>query len=354
MIGVSIYLAKERVKKQEEWLKVAKENGFSSIFTSLHIPEDDPGTYKKLIQMLGKQALENNMELMVDVSPKSLHHLGMTYENVEDLLDWGITGLRMDYGIAPKEIARVSHKMKVALNASTITDSFWKELITEKIRVENVEAWHNFYPRPETGLAKSFLQKQNQYLHECGIKTMAFIPGDGEKRGPLYEGLPTLEKHRNMRPLEAYLELVQDCGVDKVLIGDISGSVESVQEIASASRGIIPLRYKSFITDKEVLKIVERVHTNRLDPARDVIRSVESREEHKVILQPMHTITRKKGSITIDNELYGRYAGEMQVAIHDLPADEKVNVVGMVVEEDISLLPYVGAGKMFQISCVIE
>ncbi|MGS0519359.1 DUF871 domain-containing protein [Bacillus paranthracis] len=354
MIGVSIYLAKERVKKQEEWLKVAKENGFSSIFTSLHIPEDDPNTYKELIQILGKQALENEMELMVDVSPKSLHHLSMTYENVEELVNWGITGLRMDYGITPKEIARVSHKMKVALNASTITESFWKELITEKIRVENVEAWHNFYPRPETGLAKSFLQKQNEYLHACGIKTMAFIPGDGEKRSPLYEGLPTLEKHRNMRPLEAYLELVKDCGVDKVLIGDISGSLESVQEIASASRGIIPLRYKSFITDKEVLKIVERVHTNRLDPARDVIRSVESREEHKVILQPMHTITRKKGSITIDNELYGRYAGEMQVAIHDLPADEKVNVVGMVVEEDISLLPYVGAGKMFQISCVIE
>ena len=28
MIGVSIYLSKERVEKQEEWLKVAKENGF--------------------------------------------------------------------------------------------------------------------------------------------------------------------------------------------------------------------------------------------------------------------------------------------------------------------------------------
>ena len=57
--------------------------------------------------------------------------------------------------------------------------------------------------------------------------------------------------------------------------------------------------------------MVEQVHTNRLDPARDVIRSVESREEHKVILQPMHT--RKKGSITIDNELYGRYAGECKL-----------------------------------------
>ncbi|MGQ0419936.1 MupG family TIM beta-alpha barrel fold protein, partial [Bacillus sp. HC-Mk] len=57
MIGVSIYLSKERVEKQEEWLKVAKENGFTSIFTSLHIPEDDPNTYKELIQILGKQAL---------------------------------------------------------------------------------------------------------------------------------------------------------------------------------------------------------------------------------------------------------------------------------------------------------
>ncbi|MGQ0515031.1 phospho-sugar glycosidase domain-containing protein, partial [Bacillus sp. D-CC] len=66
------------------------------------------------------------------------------------------------------------------------------------------------------------------------------------------------------------------------------------------------------------------------------------------------SIVRKKGSITIDNELYGRYAGEMQVATHDLLVDEKVNVVGMVVEEDVSLLPYIGAGKMFQIFCAIE
>ncbi|MBJ8052447.1 DUF871 domain-containing protein [Bacillus cereus] len=349
MLGVSIYLSKERVEKQEEWLKLSKENGFSSIFTSLHIPEDDPNTYKELIQIIGKQALEYEMELMVDVSPKSLHHLGMTYENVEKLLEWGITGLRMDYGIAPKEIASVSHKMKVALNASTITESFWEELLAENIRVDRVEAWHNFYPRPETGLAKSFLQKQNKYLHECGIKTMAFIPGDDEKRGPLYEGLPTLEKHRNMRPLEAYLELVQECDVDKVLIGDISGSIESVQGIAIASNGIIPVRYESFTNEMEALKVVEKVHTNRLDPARDVIRSVESREENKVILQQMNTISRKKGSITIDNELYGRYAGEMQIVMNDLPEDGKVNVVGMVVEEDVSLLPYIGAGKKFQL-----
>ncbi|HEK9101735.1 TPA: DUF871 domain-containing protein [Bacillus pseudomycoides] len=349
MIGVSIYLSKDQMEEQEKWLETVREYGFSSIFTSLHIPEDDPRTYKELIQILGKQAKKYEMELMVDVSPKSLHHLGLTYENVEQLLEWGITGLRMDYGIAPKQIAHVSHKMKIALNASTITEFFWNELLEENVKVEHVEAWHNFYPRPETGLAKSFLQKQNQFLHECGIKTMAFIPGDGEKRGPLYEGLPTLEKHRYMRPLETYLELMQDCFVDKVLIGDISAAVESISEISSVKEGIIPIRYKPVIEEKQVLEKIERLHTNRLDPARDVIRSVESREESSLVLQPMNTVERKVGSVTIDNVLYGRYAGEMQITINNLPENEKVNVIGSVIEEDLPLLSYVGAGQKFQL-----
>ncbi|PDZ72220.1 DUF871 domain-containing protein [Bacillus pseudomycoides] len=349
MIGVSIYLSKDRIEEQEKWLKTVSEYGFTSIFISLHIPEDDPTTYKELIQILGKQAEKYEMELMVDVSPKSLQYLGITYENVKQLLAWGITGLRIDYGIEAKQIARISHKMKIALNASTITESFWKELLQENVKVDCVEAWHNFYPRPETGLAKSFLQKQNQFLRECGIKTMAFIPGDGEKRGPLYEGLPTLEKHRYMRPLETYLELVEDCFVDKVLIGDISGSLQSVQEITSANKGIIPIRYKPLISEREVLETVERVHTNRLDPAHDVIRSVESREGHTVILPAMNTVQRKIGSITIDNELYGRYAGEIQIVINDLSENEKVNVIGTVFEEDLSLLSYVNAGKKFEL-----
>ena len=53
----------------------------------------------------------------------------------------------------------------------------------------------------------------------------------------------------------------------------------------------------------------------------------------------MHTIVRKKGVLqlimncTVDMQ-------EMQVAINDLSVDEKVNVVGMVVEEDIFVALY--------------
>lgn len=36
----------------------------------------------------------------------------------------------------------------------------------------------------------------------------------------------------------------------------------------------------------------------------------------------------------------------------NLPIDEKVNVIGMIIEEDLSLLQYIGAGKKFKMKRV--
>ena len=41
-----------------------------------------------------------------------------------------------------------------------------------------------------------------------------------------------------------------------------------------------------------------------------------------------NTIERKKGMVTIDNEIFKRYQGEVCVMLEDLEADERVNVVG--------------------------
>lgn len=354
MLGISIYLSKEQKEKNHQLIQTAKAKGFQSIFTSLHIPEDDPSTYKELLQVLGQQAINNGMELMADISPKSLAYLGLEYSTVTELVNWGVSGLRIDYGISEKQIADLSQKMKIALNASTISEEFLKTLKHYGLRTENVEAWHNFYPRPETGLSKSYLREKNQWIKSFGITTMAFIPGDDEKRGPLFKGLPTLEKHREMNPLHAYIELTESCYVDKVLVGDISSSKETMEKLSFAKE-YIPLRYKTDIKDEILLKSVEEVHTNREDPARDVIRSMESRLYGRFgdkKLLPINTIERFRGSITIDNVLYGRYAGEMQITLSDLPSDAKVNVVGQVVDEDLSLLSFIGAGRKFKLKRV--
>ncbi|PFH86922.1 MupG family TIM beta-alpha barrel fold protein [Bacillus sp. AFS088145] len=354
MLGISIYLSEKNIEKTKKYIEVAKQNGFQSIFTSLHIPEDDPSTYKSLLKLLGTWAIENEMELMADISAKSLTHLGLDYSSVSELQNWGVTGLRVDYGLHEKQIADLSKKMKIALNASTLKPVFLDELLKYGLQTKNVEAWHNFYPRPETGLATTYLIEKNKWLKSYGISTMAFIPGNDEMRGPLFKGLPTLEKHRGINPLLAYLDLTQNCDIDKVLVGDISIKIETMEALSKAE-DYMELRYKPYSQEEEILTIVEQVHTNREDPARDCLRSMESRlygSFGKNSLKPVNTITRPVGSVTIDNELYGRYGGELQIMLTNLPSDEKVNVIGMIIEDDLSLLQYIGAGKKFKLKRV--
>ncbi|MBM4761138.1 MupG family TIM beta-alpha barrel fold protein [Bacillus sp. B15-48] len=352
MLGFSIFLTNPIAEEQKNYIETMSGNGFKSIFTSLHIPEEDPTAYKERLQELGALAIKNDLELMADISPQSLGHLGFTWENAEGLLQWGVTGLRVDYGVSEETIAALSRKMKIALNASTLTKESVEQLKQSGIVMEQTEAWHNYYPRPETGLDRDGFNEMNRWLKEEGISVMAFIPGDGQKRGPLYEGLPTLEDHRGETTFVAFLDFEQNQWVDKILIGDPSLCEGSFQQFLAYQRGVIQLRAHCFTEDASLQERCSQVQTNRQDAARDVIRSVESRQYglpgHHT-LRPQHTVDRPIGSITIDNEKYGRYQGEMQVTKRFLAADEKVNVIGRIVDEDLPLLKYVTGGQKFEV-----
>ncbi|TWT13349.1 DUF871 domain-containing protein [Planomicrobium sp. CPCC 101079] len=355
MRGISVYLGEEPIKNLEPYIQQVRENGFSSIFTSLHIPEENPLLYKERLKELGALAVKYDFELMADISPKSLAHLGFDWENADGLLEWGLAGLRIDYGIEEKKIAELSGKMKIALNASTLTVEILERLKTGGMRMESVEAWHNFYPRPETGLDKHEFTRVNQWLKQAGLTVMAFVPGDGRRRGPLFQGLPTLEDHRNFTPFAAYLDLLKTESVDKILIGDPAISEESMAQFSLFDQGIIQLRAEAFVTDPALLERLDTIQTNRWDAARDCVRSMESREYGLIgthAAAPQHTIERLCGSITVDNEKYGRYQGEVQLLKRDLPADEKVNVVGRIVEQDRPLLASIQGGVRFQLKWI--
>ena len=62
-----------------------------------------------------------------------------------------------------------------------------------------------------------------------------------------------------------------------------------------------------------------------------------------------NTVERPLGTITVDNEKYERYQGEIQIAKRNLPADEKVNVIGRIKKDDRLLLQYMYGGSKFQI-----
>lgn len=85
-----------------------------------------------------------------------------------------------------------------------------------------------------------------------------------------------------------------------------------------------------------------------MDEADDVVRIEESRyhfnSKNPVKFKKEEIMYRQRGSVTIDNEKYLRYMGEMQILKVDLPSDERVNVIAKVVDEDLFLLDYMKGG----------
>ncbi|EPI01446.1 hypothetical protein D920_00482 [Enterococcus faecalis 13-SD-W-01] len=347
MFGFSIFMNDDLTTEKRAYIQKMAANGFTGIFTSMHIPEDDAASYKQRLEELGKEAQRHHLDLMVDISGDALTRAGFSFENLDPLKEIGVTGLRMDYHLSNEQIANWSHQIKISLNASTITQQDIEELQKYKADFSQLEAWHNYYPRPETGLDKTWFSEKNDWLKLQGMKVQAFVPGDETLRGPIFAGLPTLEEHRGINPLAAALDLMQ-CSTDLVYIGD-GGLTEYVQEQFRAyqEEQLILLTVKPVA--KENYTYILGKHVNRQDEARDVIRSAEARFKEIPHIPQNQTIERTKGSVTVDNENYLRYMGEIQIVKNPLPADERVNVAAKIIDSDIALIDHIHAGTNYQL-----
>lgn len=345
MRGISVFLNEDLSEQTITYIKNAQAAGFQGIFTSLHIPEDDASRYAERLFQLGQLAKSLAMKLMVDVSADALQRAGFSFENTQALLEIGVTGLRMDYGIDNQVIADLTHRLDIGLNASTITAKDIEELREHQADFTRFEAWHNYYPRPETGLDRKWFIEKNAWLKENGFRIFAFVPGDEKLRGPLMLGLPTIEEHRGKHSLYCAEDLVT-CGVDAAYIGDPEISTSTLEQWQSYQKGKVLLH---ITVDSDVKDLILGKHTNRLDDARDVIRSAEARFKERRQILPKPLQNRRTGAVTIDNEKYGRYMGEIQIIKHQLIPDEKVNVVGQVVEKDLALIRLIKAGTPFEL-----
>ena len=56
---------------------------------------------------------------------------------------------------------------------------------------------------------------------------------------------------------------------------------------------------------------------------------------------------RNFGDITIDNQNFGRYAGEIQIVEDVLPADSRVNTVARIIDAEIFLSDYIKPNQKF-------
>lgn len=341
MLGFSVFLNKKLTVPEQKRIELMKSSGFEGIFTSLNIPEDNVSELLQRLKDLGGICKKLNFYLTVDVSIKGLNRLNIGIKDIYKLIDLGVTALRIDDGFSMEEVACLSNEMNIALNASTISDLDIKCLKDNHANFDNLEAWHNYYPRPETGLDNNWFIHKNEWLKKQGFTTMAFIASDTELRGPIFAGLPTLECDRYTNPLVATIKLLNDCNIDKVYVGDGTLSEKMCRKFEMFfSKNVLQLSIQS---DAEFL--YKSIWHNRPDISRDVVRLIEGRERNTEKIVPHETRTRLAGAITIDNCRYKRYCGELQIVKKQLNADTKVNVIGQVVASEVPLLQWIGSNQ---------
>lgn len=354
--GISIYLGMNySLEENITYIKTAKGYGFDNIFTSLHIPEANYNEVIKDFKEIVALAKSLDLKIIADISPRAFGYLGATIKDLSVLKNMNIYGIRVDFGFSPKEIAEFTNNvygLKIEINASTVTERFLNEFERYNPNYEMLQACHNYYPRLNTGISIETFLKKNNMLKKYGIKLSAFIPSQSGRRGPIFEGLPTLEVHRNMKPKICAMHLLA-LGIDNVIFGDSIPSENEISSVGKLKEELIEFKISELnCSEIENEILFENIHENRPDSAEDVIRSTESRETlngRKV--EPRNNLERIKGSITIDNEKYMRYCGELQICKKDLPKDPRVNVVGVINQEELFLLDFIKDETRFKFIC---
>ena len=234
--GISIYLSSP-LQDIERTIERGAAAGARYAFTSLHIPEDGGAAYADKVRHVLSLLSARGIALIADVGPRTCDLLGL--ERMEDLRDLGLEYLRLDYGFSAQRVAELSGVFRIVVNASTVSSdeiASWREAGAD---VTRFAACHNFYPKPYTGLALEDVVRTNLRLAALGFEIMAFVPGDANVRGPVFEGLPTVEAQRGRASKVALnmLELAHGADCDIVLVGDPDLSDAGWAQFAQVSPG---------------------------------------------------------------------------------------------------------------------
>ena len=321
---------------------IVEEGSEYDVFTSFHIYEEYEQLqqdYKVKAAQLIETCHHKGYRVIADISPRTLEYLGVS-SLTELLHHYPVDVLRPDFGFSLEAIEQMATLRPVMLNAS----SRQHELLPQLAHLPNISGLHNFYPRTDTGLDPVLFEQFNAPWRQAQRDIFAFVASHIEPRGPIHEGLPTLETHRALSPYVAAIELWLRYDITGVLLGDLALSQEDEVYLRRFLRDhIISI---PATLDATYHGLYNQPFTVREDSPANTIRLLESRQYATAgaRVEPNNTVARIAGSITIDNVNYKRYSGEIQLLRQDHEKDARVNVIGQVHPMYRSLLPWIPNG----------
>lgn len=346
-LGISIYPNHSTPENDKEYISLASKYGFSRLFTCLLSVDDEKEQVLENFKDVIRYARQLGMEVIADVSPRIFQQLNISYSDLSFFAELGASGIRLDLGFNGHEEAAMTYNpfdLKIELNMSNAT-KYVDHVLSCQPEKSNLLGCHNFYPHRYSGLSYPFFLECSKKFKDQGIRTAAFVSSSDATFGPwpIMEGLPTLEMHRNLSIETQVKHLLATGLIDDVIIGNAYASEKELAAVGKVNPSILTFSVEldDSITELEKIIVLEEPHFYRGDVSEYLIRSTQSRVKYKGReFLPSCTKNIRRGDILIDNDLYGQYAGELQIALKDMENSGKTNVVGRIKEDEMILLDY--------------
>lgn len=355
MLGISFYPNKEEIAAIRNYLDKSYDLGYRYAFSSLLMTGCNVEKSLESFKDTAIYARQKGFYVVLDVNPSLLDQLHVSYNNLSFFKKLGASAIRLDAnfdGLKESLISFDPAAVDLVLNISNNTGSI-ANISSYEPNFRRLTGCHNFYPQPFTGLDLAYFLSCTRKYKEMGLRTGAFISSQIAEDGPhtFNCGLPTLEMHRKLPLITQAKHLVATGMIDDIIIGNAFASDEELKEVAALNQDQLQLNIEAFddLTETEKF-ILGRQHFNRGDINSYSIRSTFVRVEVKDQSIPSHHTPDKlfPGDITIGNDHFGQYKGELNIVKQEIPNVGKYkNKVGQVAAGELFLMNYITPWKKF-------
>lgn len=357
-LGISIYPEKSDKDTILNYIDQAAKAGFKRIFSCLLSVSKSKEEIKADFKEINNYAKERGFEIIVDVSPRVFDELGISYKDLSFFKEIGADGLRLDAGFTGNEESVMTYNpfgLIIEINMSNDVHTIDTIMDYQPNRYK-LYGCHNFYPHDYSGLGLDFFISCSNRFKKYGLQTAAFITSQNENTfgsWPVTQGLPTLEMHRHL-PMDVQVKhlIALDC-VDDFIISNCYPTKEELDKVATLDLSLVTfdIDLVDNVGEIEQKILFEELHFNRGDQNENMIRSTQSRVKfkghHFALFNAPETIHR--GDVIIESSEYGHYAGELQIALHDMKNSGMSNVVGYIKKEELFLLDSIKPWQKFRI-----
>lgn len=359
-LGISVYPEHSSLEECMEYMTLASKYGFTRVFTCLLSVKESKEEIIANFSKLCNHAHKCGMVVAVDTHPGIFDKLGATPYDLAPFKEIGVDIIRLDgHFDAMGDIAITKNPYGILIEYNASCTMALDMMIEAGANKTNMCICSNFYPQRYTGMGLERFKELNSRYLPLGLNNAAFVTSlQPHTHGPweVYEGLPTLEIHRDL-PIDLQLRHLNALGYNQdFLIGNAFASEDELKAMSKVNLNTIQVRVdlKDDLTDVEK----EIVCFNRLSSRDDnnelVIRASYPRIHFKdcAIAPRAHGKDMfERGDVIIVNDNLKHYAAELMIVLQPIKASDRYNLVGTINKDEQMILDCIKAQYSFELLC---